>query len=76
MGVDLSERQARCPADHPAAVGQLSQVVLPIKGTLMSIEKGNLHHQGKGNGRLGQRNQMMDKINLKLDRPVEMGGKG
>ena len=40
MGVDLSERQTQRSADHPPAVGKLSQVVLPIKnGTPMSIEK-------------------------------------
>jgi hypothetical protein len=34
MGVDLSKRQARRAADHPPAVGELNQVVLPIKGLL------------------------------------------
>ena len=38
MGVDLFERQARCSADHPPAVRQLSQVVLPIKGTSYSAK--------------------------------------
>jgi osmotically inducible protein OsmC len=43
----------------------------------MSIEMGNLHRHGKGNGRTGWTAKSDDgQINLKLDRPVEMGGKG
>ena len=77
MGVDLSKRQARSPADHPATVEQLSQDAPPIKGTSYVNREGYLHCPCKAMvGRIGRVKSDDGQIDLKLDRPVEMDGKG
>jgi hypothetical protein len=65
-------------ADYPPAVWQVSQVVLPIrKGNSMSIEKVIYTARAKVmGGRVGTAKSDDGQIDLKLDRPVEMSGKG
>ena|ERR1700733_12453876 len=77
MGVDLSERKARRSADHPAAIGHLIQVVLRIEKTFtMAIEKTIYTARAKAmGGRAGTAKSEDGQINLKLDRPVDMGGR-
>ena len=72
MGLDLPERQARCSPNHPPAVRKLSQ----IQGFYDNRE-GNLHGCAKAMGeRVGTAKSDDGQIALRLDRPVEMGGKG
>jgi hypothetical protein len=73
MGMDLSERQARCSAGHPQQSGSW----VKSKGLLYDNREGKCTARAKSmGGRVGTAKSDDGQINLKLDRPVEMGGKG